>query len=1436
MSARIKLSSSCTVLQCIILLCMSSFPHSDSSNVVSRALPQSFRVRPSNSSVLEGGEITLQCEVNHRVGIVQWVKDGFAYVILANGDIVGHPRWRIEGEQSMGVYNLHIRNASLSDDGEYQCQVGPNGRIKPIRTNAKLTVLSPPQSVEITSHQRNKKIEIKQNQSLRLECIVRSAKPAAGITWYRGNVQLKGGESSITASTAVTDDKDKDHKDGKNVKFDTHGYLEIMTTSDDDEISYTCEAVHPAVPVTKPMRAHAVLSVFYPPGAPYIEGYVEGETLRRGQQIELACKSRGGNPAAQVIWYRNGETVHSVYTTEGKVSKNVYSFIAQPSDDKARFECKVTNVMSVTPMSTHVDLTVLFAPATVKLEGPTEARAEERVTISCVTDISNPASEIKWVVDNQKIESTQHVTEAAMGGFITSSNITFTINKMAQRAVVVCHANNIKLSETIVGTQTINVIYPPSRLEMSGYEAGTAVLAGSVLKLSCTAISGNPLATITWYKNDNKVRKKVTSVTKQRDHAVTSELALVVNASDNKANIRCEASNSATQVPLVQSAVLNVNFLPDTVKISTIPKDFKAGERGRLLCESTSSNPKAEMSWWKAGSPVLGTNTSTKAGLYGGIISQVELALDLTEDMNGEEYTCQAKISDIDRSVHDTTKLNILYKPVFENLEATELVGMEGEPFVISVAARGNPAAITYSWTRDGLPLSSNVARSRITARGSTLNITRLERLDAGTYVCEAINDRGQTFYHLNLTVQYPTTIKSSSTSGLVYPTGKEAKLFCEIEGSPIGPNYVTWFKENVNVAELGDRYLSQFINKTAFLTIRTPSKEDVGEYRCNINNGINNVTSEPILFITNFGPEMANTPLTKKAAVNNGANAQLYCKARGSPLPHFTWVYNGKTIMPNRTENKYSLTYTNLSVLYSQSILTVYKVEQSDYGKYECIAQNKYGQDLQTVGLDVTSPPDEPVDLEAHNITHNSVTLAWKSGFDGGLSTSYQIRWREARDDETNYHYLDVSPGTHRAVVDHLELGTYYVFSIRARNTKGESPFLPDLLKVQTLREAPPNELIVSEINSSYLIVIIIAVSAFACLLIATPIVYTALVSKKKAQRSGINKSQTADMYAPSTVNGDTMTGELSSVSDEKSDVNFDANDYVDEGRKTAASTYLIDPTLSDYGKSGLEMQVHQQSTLNRRSNHLPSILSMDSPPQRISNTGTLTASKSSYIGNPSPAPPADVNFYSVEMESGRYMGYESQPSPAQTSTILESVDPGAYYPSLSPSAVNHQLHHPLHQHPHAHLHHHHHSPVSQHSQGVNSSSSCSSSSTTTTTTNNNLHHHLLNNDQSPSTMALMGTVGVSAAQLGVHQHQQHQQLGSMQGTLTRQRTLPRPVPPPDVTVMTAGTKSPLPPTVPPPPATFARAGPIPALSLGHQLSTFTSTPQYSDIDGHLV
>lgn len=147
------------------------------------------------------------------------------------------------------------------------------------------------------------------------------------------------------------------------------------------------------------------------------------------------------------------------------------------------------------------------------------------------------------------------------------------------------------------------------------------------------------------------------------------------------------------------------------------------------------------------------------------------------------------------------------------------------------------------------------------------------------------------------------------------------------------------------------------------------------------------------------------------------------------------------------------------LSELTSESTLMIYHVKSHDYGKYECRAENKMGQSIDTIHFDVTSPPDKPSDLEVYNVTHDSVTLTWKRGFDGGLPTSYQIRWRQAVDYENRYRYLDVTPGEYKAVISGLTLGTYYVFSVKAINEKGESSFLPDLVKVQTLRKSYQRE-----------------------------------------------------------------------------------------------------------------------------------------------------------------------------------------------------------------------------------------------------------------------------------------------------------------------------------------------------------------------------------------
>lgn len=55
--------------------------------------------------------------------------------------IPGFPRYSVLGDRTQGVYNIKVSNASLEDDAEFQCQVGPARLHSAIRANAKLTVI-----------------------------------------------------------------------------------------------------------------------------------------------------------------------------------------------------------------------------------------------------------------------------------------------------------------------------------------------------------------------------------------------------------------------------------------------------------------------------------------------------------------------------------------------------------------------------------------------------------------------------------------------------------------------------------------------------------------------------------------------------------------------------------------------------------------------------------------------------------------------------------------------------------------------------------------------------------------------------------------------------------------------------------------------------------------------------------------------------------------------------------------------------------------------------------------------------------------------------------------------------------------------------------------------------------------------------------------------
>jgi len=135
-----------------------------------------------------------------------------------------------------------------------------------------------------------------------------------------------------------------------------------------------------------------------------------------------------------------------------------------------------------------------------------------------------------------------------------------------------------------------------------------------------------------------------------------------------------------------------------------------------------------------------------------------------------------------------------------------------------------------------------------------------------------------------------------------------------------------------------------------------------------------------------------------------------------------------------------------------TESVLIINNVDTSDFGQYECVARNELGFSTTSVRLDVTSIPDAPVSMTVVNSTHDSVTLSWTPGFDGGLPPSYRIRYRRVDSPSEGYRYVDVvTENSTMFTVTGLQLDTEYVFSASAFNKLGMSKYMTEGVRGST-------------------------------------------------------------------------------------------------------------------------------------------------------------------------------------------------------------------------------------------------------------------------------------------------------------------------------------------------------------------------------------------------
>ncbi|XP_053200672.1 nephrin-like isoform X2 [Panonychus citri] len=723
---------------------------------------QYFRVRPrSNVEVIEGSSISLQCQVGNQAGAVQWAKDGF--VLGFDRSIPGYPRYSMEGNPIKGEHNLQIENASIDDDGEYQCQVGPASNNKAIRANSRLTVLLKPKKIEIIGHSNGSAVEVREGEKVTLTCLVYGGKPSAKIKWFRRETELNStslpNQSVLTVTSSTNDGVSSSNGGGDSITT-TRSELSLKLNAEDNGITYTCSASHPAL--SSPLRSTVSMSVLYPPSAPEISGYHTGDIIRKGDTLKLRCRSRGGNPLAQLIWYKNDEPIDFSFDSHSnRESINEYTFEVDSDDNNAKFTCEAKTPISSNAMTTSVTLSVQFAPSSVTIVGLSEAKAGDNVTLICKTEPSNPPAELNWSIDGRTIKTeNSHKSQSKGGGYITTTNITVPILS-TERSVKTfsCFAINRALDTTVTATHALNILFKPEfgSESMVSFE----LVEGNEASINLTA-RGNPAnIKYKWHRiSGNNGLDSTRFITEGPVFNITSVLrqdsgSYLIEATNSQGTTKLpftlNVKYAATITQKSDLALVDIGktaYLECTVDANPITKDLIKWQRKPNYVED-SLESFTTLPTFDSDSVTMSDNERFKITI---LDNRSFLSVFNVSESDSGAYECLAS-NGIGSPDSATTNLIVKHQPrILMAPILSKSASDNGSKGRLVCRAQGAPN-ITFQWFREGAIISEKMTNNKYTVEPieqpnlityqSTLVINDVTNKDYGPYECIARNELG---------------------------------------------------------------------------------------------------------------------------------------------------------------------------------------------------------------------------------------------------------------------------------------------------------------------------------------------------------------------------------------------------------------------------------------------------------------------------------------------------------------------------------------------------------------------------------------------------------------------------------------------------------------------------------------------------------------------
>lgn len=319
-----------------------------------------------------------------------------------------------------------------------------------------------------------------------------------------------------------------------------------------------------------------------------------------------------------------------------------------------------------------------------------------------------------------------------------------------QQGVYVCRVD-FRQAQTLNRMVHLTVLVPPKAVlirDSRGRPLNGSITAadGQSLSLLCTAPGGRPPATLSWWRDGQRLEDVLVPGGDGSGDAASQLAVGPLGRRDLHASLVCRASNNNISEPLSVSVVIDIILGPTSVSIVGATHALEAGRPGQLRCVSSGSRPPAQLTWWK-GSQRLPAGPTTAEAASDGSASASTLILTPAMEDDGRQITCRAFNERLPHAtVEDVATIRVLYKPQLvvrlgNRLRQSSI--LENHDVYLECSVAANPAVSEISWRFEGRDLQTNTSAGIIISNRS-LVLQKVSRAARGHYHCAASNSLGQ--------------------------------------------------------------------------------------------------------------------------------------------------------------------------------------------------------------------------------------------------------------------------------------------------------------------------------------------------------------------------------------------------------------------------------------------------------------------------------------------------------------------------------------------------------------------------------------------------------------------------------------------------------------------------------------------------------------------